>query len=292
MEQAIQAFLSDLKYRQGRASNTLSAYRADLAQFSQVIATRSGRLPVVGMLTSDHVDAYVDWLDDQSYRASTVARKMAAVRSFIRFTFGSSGHRSERLLERLRSPLAEAKRNQRILTRAEVASLMSAPASKGRVRDVRDAAILALLYVTGIRAAEAVGLGTSDVDLERGVLRAAGERIERPLDMAQQPLRAYLQDARSQLLSGQDPGNLFLNQRGRPLSRQGLWLVVKRWTKVVGLRGSISPHTLRRTRAEHLLEDGQRKRDVQRYLGLTSPNTLRSMPGRVANGEEVSPDDR
>jgi integrase/recombinase XerD len=156
------------------------------------------------------------------------------------------------------------------------------------VRDLRDAAILALLYATGIRAAEAVDLRTFDVDMVSGALRASGERGEKPLGAAYGPLRAYLLDARPQLIAGKDPGTLFLNQRGGGLSRQGLWLVVKRWAKAVGLDGRISPHTLRRSRAEHMLEDGRRKRDVQRFLGLTSPNTLHSKPANLAGGEDVS----
>ncbi len=154
------------------------------------------------------------------------------------------------------------------------------------------AAILAILYATGIRAEQAVGLQTFDIDLDRGVVRVRGEPAEKPLGLAYGALRVYLKEARPQLLAGQSVSSLFLNQRGRGLSRQGLWLVVKRWANVVGLKGSISPHTLRRSRAEHMLEEGWRKRDVQRFLGLTSPNTLRSEPANALGGEDWPPDER
>lgn len=292
MEQEIRAFLTDLKYGQGRAANTLVAYRADLAQFTRIISTRSGSSIPLGSLTVEHVDAYVDWLEARKYRASTVARKMAAVRSFITFATENDGSRRDSLLGRLKPPAAEAVRRTRILSRTEVTKLLAAPTERGRVRDLRDSAILAVLYATGIRAAEAVDLRTFDVDLASGVLRASGERSEKPLGTAYMPVRVYLLEARPQLIAGKDPGTLFLNQRGGGLSRQGLWLVVKRWAKAVGLQGRISPHTLRRSRAEHMLEDGRRKRDVQDFLGLTSPNTLHSKPAGHAGGEDVSNHER
>jgi len=288
LEQAIQAFLTDLKYGQGRASNTLVAYRADLAQFAKVVANKIGGSTPAGALTVEHVDAYVDWLEAQEYRASTVARKMAVVRSFLRFASADDRSQADSLLDRLKPPLAEASRETPILTRVEVTTLMAAPLERSRVRDLRDAAILAVLYATGIRVAEAVDLRTYDVDMVSGVLRASGERPEKPLGTAYGPTRAYLVEARPQLISGKDPGSLFLNQRGGGLSRQGLWLVVKRWANAVGLNGRISPHTLRRSRAEHMLGDGHRKRDVQRFLGLTSPNTLHSKPASLAGGEDES----
>jgi integrase/recombinase XerD len=291
LEQAIQAFLTDLKYGQGRASNTLVAYRTDLVQFAKVVADKTGESTAIGEFTVEHVDAYVDWLEARKYKASTVARKMAVIRSFIRFASADDRSRADSLLAQLKPPLAEASRETRILTRAEVTTLLAAPLERRRVRDLRDAAILAVLYVTGIRVAEAVELRTYDVDMVSGVLRASGERTEKPLDVAYGPLRAYLVDARPQLISGKDPGTLFLNQRGGGLSRQGLWLVVKRWANAVALDGRISPHTLRRSRAEHMLEDGRRKRDVQRFLGLTSPNTLHSKPASLAGGEDESTDE-
>jgi integrase/recombinase XerD len=264
LEQAVQAFLNDLKFEHDRSANTLEAYRADLTQFVKVVTSQPGEKPTSTTLGPDQVAVYADWLLAQRYQTSTVARKMAAVRSFLKFSRPGEGIELESLLS----------------------SLIAAPRERGRARDLRDSAILELLYSTGIRAAEAVDLRVTDVDLFRGVLRGSGDRPEKPLGPASEPLRIYLLQGRPQLHSGSESGALFLNQRGKGLSRQGLWLVVKRWAKAIGLGERISPHTLRRSRAEHMLQDGRRKRDVQRFLGLTSPNTLRFKLAKDREREE------
>jgi integrase/recombinase XerD len=285
LEQAVQAFLNDLKFEHDRSANTLEAYRADLTQFVKVVTSQPGEKPTSTTLGPDQVAVYADWLLAQRYQTSTVARKMAAVRSFLKFSRPGEGIELESLLSRLKPP-AVGKRTTRSLTKLEVASLIAAPRERGRARDLRDSAILELLYSTGIRAAEAVDLRVTDVDLFRGVLRGSGDRPEKPLGPASEPLRIYLLQGRPQLHSGSESGALFLNQRGKGLSRQGLWLVVKRWAKAIGLGERISPHTLRRSRAEHMLQDGRRKRDVQRFLGLTSPNTLRFKLAKDREREE------
>jgi len=291
LEQAIKAFLIDLKLIQGRASNTLAAYRADLEQFQRVVQWETGEVPAAAGLTPEQIDVYVTWLNGQDYRTSTVARKMAAVRSFLKFVGSHEGRGTGTLAGRLSPPTASTSRSTRILTPAEIGALLAAPGDRGRVRDLRDAAILAVLYVTGIKAEQAVSLRTFDIDWEHGVLRVQGEPDLKPLNEAYEPLRVYLQESRPQLLSGPDDGALFLNQRGGGLSRQGLWLVVKKWSTAAGLEGSISPHTLRRTRAEHLLDRGWRKREVQRFLGLTSPNTLRGQPAPNTKREDRNLDE-
>jgi integrase/recombinase XerD len=292
LEQAIQAFLAELKYVQARSSNTLAAYKTDLAQFKEAVARHTGHTPTMLDVTVESVDAYVTWLDLNRYRASTVARKMAAVRAFLRYAYGTGEHGPESLLARLKPPPSPIGRRTRVLTRDEVGRLLAVPVEKGRARDLRDRAILSLLYVTGIRVAEAVRLRTGDIDLGFGVLRGAGDRPEKALGRAHEPIRAYLKEARPQLAKDLEQQTLFLNQRGGGLSRQGLWLVVKRWARNAGLKGPISPHTLRRSRAEHMLEDGQRKGDVQRFLGLSSPNTLRLRPVTALDGEEEPRDER
>jgi integrase/recombinase XerD len=159
-----------------------------------------------------------------------------------------------------------------------VTTLLAAPARQRTPRGLRDAAILALLYATGMRASEAVSLRVEDIDLGRGLVfrrHSDGEEDQLlPLGAAVEPLRRYLDEGRALLARNPDVPSLFLNQRGKHLSRQGLWLVIKRWAAACGLEAAISPHTLRHTVAQHLLDSGKTRRSVQEFLGLSSPNTL------------------
>jgi integrase/recombinase XerD len=162
------------------------------------------------------------------------------------------------------------------LSQEEVDMLMQAPLASKSARGLRDGAIMAVLYATGMRAAELVALQVSDVSLEQGMIRKPsrfGMRL--PLGVAQDPLRSYMYEGRPNLLKTHDEQALFLNQRGHRLSRQGLWLVVKRWASALALGDEVSPHTLRHTLANHLLAKGVKTREVQRVLGLSSPTAIR-----------------
>ncbi len=154
--------------------------------------------------------------------------------------------------------------------------MLQAPSGLPGARDIRDAAILALVYATGLRAAEAVELTVHDIELERGVLdRPKSEADPLPLGIAYHPVERYIKEGRPQLLRNRGEPTLFLNQRGEGLTRQGLWLVVKKWAEVCGLSEDVSPYTLRHSLTRHLLQSGRSRREVQELLGLSSPNTLR-----------------
>jgi integrase/recombinase XerD len=141
---------------------------------------------------------------------------------------------------------------------------------------LRDAAILALLYVTGFRAAEAVGLRLDEIDLDEGVIRRANSQGPvLKLGESLKVLRRYIEKGRPQLNSNANEKALFLNQRGQSLSRQGLWLVVKRWAHETELGEDVSPYSLRHSLAHHMLNQGRTRREVQELLGLSSPNVLR-----------------
>ncbi|MFP3854654.1 MAG: tyrosine-type recombinase/integrase, partial [Anaerolineales bacterium] len=143
-------------------------------------------------------------------------------------------------------------------------------------RNIRDAAILAFLYVTGLRAAEAVRVSVHDLDLQRSVLdRPGAETDPIPLGIAHHAVERYVKEGRPQLLRNRGEPILFLNQRGSGLTRQGLWLVVKRWAKACNLPDDVSPYTLRHSLTQHLLSSGRSRQDVQQRLGLSSPNTIR-----------------
>jgi integrase/recombinase XerD len=137
--------------------------------------------------------------------------------------------------------------------------------------------LLAVLYATGLRAADAVGLRLSDLDLPEGRLRrASDEGGWISLGPAQPVLKRYLDEARPQLVHDSEVSAVFVNQRGKPLSRQGLWLIVKHWADATGLGEKVSPHSLRHALIQHMLAGGKSRRDIQHVLGLRSPNAIRA----------------
>jgi integrase/recombinase XerD len=277
MEQAMGQFLAYLQVEKGCAENTLLAYRADLRQLTKVVSAKVGRASAPSDLTPETLASYVNWLMERGYRATTISRKMAAVRSFLEFLGREKDGAGLKLAGALRPPVAP-RQQPRVLTQGEANALLQAPAKLRSPRGLRDSALLALLYATGLRATEVVSLRVEDIDLARGLVfrRGVGAVDDQPLLLgaAADPIRLYLQEGRPHLARNPEEPTLFLNQRGRHLSRQGLWLVIKRWAEASGLKDEISPHTLRHSLAHHLLEAGKTRRQVRRLLGLSSPNTL------------------
>jgi integrase/recombinase XerD len=287
MDAAIKRFLDYLEGVQNRAKNTILAYRADLYQLSQVLEEHVGGPVFPGIISADLLSEYVSWLTNQGYQPSTVSRKMAAVRSFIEYLSTQEREVDPSLLAGLQPP-PTPKRRPRVLTREEVRSLINAPREEDSPRAIRDAALLALLYATGMRAAELVSLDVGDVDVFTGRLRKDSAREgPLPLGVAYEPLRRYLREGRPQLLKASGERSLFLNQRGQRLSRQGLWLVVKKWARREGLGEDVSPHTLRHSLAYHMLREGKTRRQVQRKLGLASPSAIRVYPRVHEQGSDV-----
>lgn len=277
MEDTIRQFLESLRAVRRCSPNTVVAYQGDLFQFSQVVSARLGRAVAPDDLTPEVLAEYTAWLSSRGYRATTIARKLAAVRSFLEHQGWQQG--ADRAAVRSALQTAPPPRQPtRILTNEEVQALLRAPERLNNSRGQRDQAILALLYATGMRASEVVSLRVEDIDLAREVVfrrrQSAEDDQALPLGTALEPVRRYLEMARPQLVRNPSEPALFLNQRGQQLSRQGLWLVIKRWATVSGLERRVSPHTLRHSRAAHLLEAGKSRRQVQDMLGLSSSNSL------------------
>jgi integrase/recombinase XerD len=264
-------FLGHLEFERGLSRNTLEAYRSDLLQFGAYLDRRGG----VDVLDAEHTElaGFLEELatggeDRPPVAPATLQRKAACLRSFYRHL------RREGLLERdptadLRTPRKSQKLPQ-VLGRDDVARLLAAPRG-GDPGALRDRALLELMYACGLRASEAIGLTLGDVDLDAGVLRARGkgakERLVPVGREAVQAVKAYLRRGRPQLVGLRDEPHLFVNQRGTGLTRQGLYKIVQRHAKAVGLDGRMSPHTLRHSFATHLLAGGCDLRAVQEMLG-------------------------
>jgi integrase/recombinase XerD len=262
-------FLAYLELERGLSRNTLQAYRSDLLQFGEFMRGRH-----VGVLEAQHGDlaAFLSALaapePEPAVSAATLRRKAACLRSFYRHL-----RREDTIAHDPTAELRGPRRTQRLpaaLTRGEVTRLLGEPRG-GEPLALRDRALLELMYACGLRASEATGMELGDVDLEEGVLRARGkgakERIVPIGTSAIAALRPYLARGRPALVGVQVQSRLFVNRRGGPLTRQGLYKIVQRHARGVGLERKMSPHTLRHTFATHLLAGGCDLRSLQEMLG-------------------------
>lgn len=286
MERSIQQYLDELQNERNASVHTITAYGTDLDQFYRVLASHSGTPLAPEALTPSAVTHYVDWLGVQGYRPATVSRKLAAARSYLEF-LSSQGHVDVRRLRELLKGPALGRAQPRTLSKQELDRLLLAPRKFISPGAIRDAAILSLLYETGFRATDMVRLRVPDVDLNHAHIRRPPDRTQWvAIPESITLLQKYLSDGRPHFVRNVAENVLFLNQRGQGLSRQGLWLVVKRWAVVSELEGSLSPHTLRHSRASHMLEEGQSRREVQTLLGLSSPNAVRIHRRRSRSEDE------
>lgn len=273
MEKAIHWFLDYLRNDQGRTENTLLAYKTDLFQFQRYLFEKFPQITEANNLTSEILDGFLDWLEAQTYRKATVARKWAVMRSFLGFLKKQAIILDHELGRNLQTePII--RQPPRILTRTEIQQLLTAPAKLTSPIGLRDTALLAVMYETGLRVADIIQIRVEDIDLENRSLKSPWKKTH-SLGKATEKIDYYLKEGRPHLARVPDEHALFLNQRGHGLTRQGLWLIVKRWSMEVGINHRISPHTLRYSLAQHLLDEGKKYRDVQTRLGLKSPNSVR-----------------
>jgi len=266
-------FLLHLEHEKGRSPHTLKAYSTDLAQLIGFL------FPGGGSLTSHHLRrveaqdlrAFLRHLAAAGYSRPTMARKLAAVRSFFRF-LAKQGNLSEDVSRSLRNPRI-GRRLPRFFFREQVEKILAAP-HPGKPLGVRDQSILEMLYATGIRVSELTGLDLGDVDSSRGLVRVLGkgdrERLVPLGSYAIRALDAYLTRGRDELASrsSQDTQALYLNHRGARLTGRGVRMLVRTYVMAGEARGS--PHTFRHSFATHLLDGGADLRSVQEMLGHAS----------------------
>jgi integrase/recombinase XerD len=279
MREQIEDFLNSLREEKGYSNNTIVAYRNDLGQFLDFLMEKMGASSweEVG---KDHLFSYVGCLrNDHEYASATVARKVAATKSFFRHLVDTGLVRDDPSAT-LDSPKVR-KYLPTAISEAEVERLLRAPAKSDSVRGHRDCALLELLYATGMRVSEVVALDVDDVDLGDGSVHCTnriGKTRERLIPIyrrAAEALRAYLEGSRDKLLrDGASRENaLFLNHRGHRLTRQGLWLIIKKYVEDAGISSPVTPHTLRHSFATHLLNGGADVREVQGLLGHANVST-------------------
>ncbi len=270
----INRFLRFLEIERKSAQNTILAYETDIRQFVQVLAAVSEGPIKPDQINVGILNKYVSWLNRQGYKTSTVARKIAAVRALLDYMHSREGYETQMMLDSLDLP-RNPRQPPKVLTTTEVETLIRTASLSNSPRATRDAAALSLLYATGLRAVELISLNTGDIDLQSGIIRENEFNSQKiALREALHPLKTYIEKGRPYLLRTPEVRALFVNQRGKRLSRQGLWLIVKRWAEEAGLGSDVSPQTIRHSLVRHLLEQGKSRREVQARLRLSSPNTL------------------
>jgi integrase/recombinase XerD len=264
MDALIDQFINYARLVRGLSHNTIEAYSRDLTQFSRFLEQHHLSPSAVSRA---QIIAYISSLSG-SLSHRSVARNISAIRSFFRF-LTSEGRVRENPARLLETPRISRKLPE-ILSIEEVDRLLARP-DPSTPAGSRDRAMLELLYATGLRVSELIHLTILNVNLESGYLRTMGkgskERLVPIGEKAIAAVKEYLLSGRPQVIKGPNPPYLFLNLRGRPLTRQGFWKIIKQHGKAAGIKKDLTPHTIRHSFASHLLEAGADLRAVQVMLG-------------------------
>jgi integrase/recombinase XerD len=262
----LDVFVGYLRAERGLAARTVEAYARDLVEYLEGLEKDGVKTP--DAVLPAHVLRHLDALLARGLSARSRARHLAALRVFHRFLLAER-HAAVDPTAQLETPRAGS-RLPVVLSLEEVEALLDAPRPDSP-HGVRDVAMLALLYATGLRVSELVSLPVEGVRLDAGFLVARGkgnkERLVPIGSRALAAVRTYLLEARPALLHGRAARALFVTRRGRGFSRQGFWKLVCRYARAAGITKRVSPHKLRHSFATHLVEGGADLRSVQAMLG-------------------------
>src|SRR5687767_458569 len=263
-------FLDYLAIEKGLARNSLSAYATDLRHFGHYLKDHSVEVDQVERL---HIVKYFQSLRAAGISARSVARALAAIRGIFRFLVAER-HLKKDPTENLENPKLWSNL-PKSMQPFEVEALLAAP-DRTTPEGARDAAMLELLYATGLRVSELIKVRIDDVVMDAGFLRTIGkgskERIVPFGETARDTIVAFIEKGRPELDKYSDP-HLFLTRRGRPMSRQAFWMKIVKYARTAGIKAHISPHVLRHSFATHLLENGADLRSVQMMLGHADIST-------------------
>ena len=270
MDEHLVAFLHHLGLEKNSSIYTVKSYREDLTQFIEFVQTKLRNQSVSpDQLTTRLLRAYIAWLSDQKYAKSTIARRLASLRSWCRYLCRQSVL-TENPADSLRGPRQD-KKLPHFLSTEEVEQLLSSPnlfLSLG----LRDKAFLEMMYSAGLRVSELVGLNIDDIDLNEGIATIRGKGKRERLGLIGAPARTAIQNwlnVRDEILNGRvrNASALFLNKNGGRLTTRSIGRILVKYLAQVGLDPRTSPHTLRHSFATHLLNAGADIRGVQELLG-------------------------
>ncbi|MCM1134343.1 MAG: site-specific tyrosine recombinase XerD [Clostridium sp.] len=265
MESEINGFILYLRGSKKISENTEMSYRGDLMKVKRYLEQQN--ISDVRKVTLTNLNSYILYLEKNKFSTATISRNIASLKAFYHYLY-KEGIVKENAAEMLHAPRIEKKLPE-ILSMNEVVRLLEQP-SGDNPKEIRDKAMLELLYATGIRVTELITLQTGDVNLQMGyVVCRDGER-ERIIPFgsaARQALSRYLDGIRGKMVSNTGAEHLFVNCSGRAMSRQGFWKLVKFYAAKADITMDITPHTLRHSFAAHLVENGADLRSVQEMMG-------------------------
>lgn len=282
MEEEIKSFLTYLAKEKRYSANTLAAYSNDLRQLCAYVKSQGGAKGDMGSagvgLNAELLAGYMRNLKERKYTLSTVARKVAAAKSFLKFLVETGKVRND-LGSQLASPRV-SKPAPNSLYVSDVHRLLAEPGKSSAFEAKRDKAMLELLYATGLRASEMVGLNVKDVDVRGGKVRCSSRDSKvRVIPIDQhiiQLLKEYMAGARSRLVNNEEENALFVNHRGGRLTRQGFWKIIQGYADKIGLKNKVTPRALRHSFAVHRLKGGADLQSVQQLLGHAHVSTTRA----------------
>lgn len=271
MEQDILIFIQYLHQEKQTSENTEVSYKRDLRKMAQYLCSQG--VDSVKTVTAVSLNSYVMYLEKEGMKPATISRNIASMKAFFCYLV-KSGKLSENPSETLKAPRIE-KKLPAVLSTEEMTLLLEQP-SGSTPKELRDKAMLELLYATGIRVSELIALKVSDVNLQMEYLNCNDAHKERAIpfgNVARDALRKYLQEGRTKLIEDDSVEWLFTNCSGQAMSRQGFWKLIKYYGNKAGIKGEITPHTLRHSFAAHLVGNGADLKSVQEMLGHSDIST-------------------
>ena len=271
MEREVQEYISYLHNVKHTSNNTEMSYKRDLLKVCHFMQER-GITSAVAVKEQD-LKAYIHALEEQKLAAATVSRNIASIKAFFLYLFSEGKIQNDPALC-LKAPKIEKKMPE-ILTMGEVSALLE-QANGDSPKEIRDKAMLELLYATGIRVTELISLKVSDVNLPMHFIMCRDPHKERMIPFGTQAhdaLERYLGGVRAEMVEDKSSEILFANCSGKPMSRQGFWKLIKFYAKKAGITADITPHTLRHSFAAHLVENGADLKSVQEMLGHSDIST-------------------
>lgn len=271
MDKTVDSFISYLHNVKKMSTNTELSYKRDLAKLVKYL--QSAGISDIKSVNETNLNSYILFLEKNNFSKATISRNIACIKTFFHYLF-KEGIVSKDVSDTLKAPKVD-KKLPTILSESEVVMLLEQP--KGNApKDIRDKAMLELLYATGIRVSELISLSVNDINLQMSYLVCKDASKERAIPFgheAKMALAEYLKNAREVMLEDKTSDVLFVNCSGLPMSRQGFWKLIKYYSKKAGIEADITPHTLRHSFAAHLVENGADLRSVQEMLGHSDIST-------------------
>ncbi|MDO5349413.1 MAG: tyrosine recombinase [Lachnospiraceae bacterium] len=267
----IASFVEYLREVKKTSKNTEISYQRDLLQMYAYLESQG--ITEASKVTKTSLNSYVLYLEKQGKATTTISRVLASIKAFFHYEF-SMGIIKRDPAELLKAPKIE-KKAPTILTEQEIEALMAQPNGRN-AKEIRDKAMLELLYATGIRVSELIHLELKDLNMSVGFITCRDEQKERMVPFGKQAKKAltdYLEEGRDILVKGGDSPWLFTNCSGQPMSRQGFWKIIKYYGDKAGIQSDITPHSIRHSFAAHLLKNGADIHAVQTILGHSDSAT-------------------